>query len=939
MSFPTAKKVCDETTRDDTPPDPTTPFDDFDDLYGDSPAINRYREKSLPQSIDKIALPPPNQSPPSKSFQLPGLGLFTAEQNDLTQVINASNKPVTLSDAGRLPPAEDLQVTQRTQSLSREAPLGTHEKPSQHAGDGSIHLDETEIRGEPSLEHSGGGRIGATELAFAEGNLIEPKRPTLEQNGVEVANKATARTIDDRGISAVQSATDGMTEYDAAERMTDGLSSDKARINTQQGPLQDISNATDLSNGSSVPQTGTPQQTKDVKNLGATRTSTKEDDGATTSVSDPIHQMQDGNYPAVPPPSSPTVIAEPRFNGLASPAMQRNIEVDAIHGVNHGINLSSNTDVPQSSLPQPTKASDVAEADGQQTFEEIAKANKKNGEAEFELDSSPIESSSESESDSSSSSEDSDYEMLDPEEEARRLMQEDGGSDDEGGKGGKAHPGPLRTLNEKPDEIIPKPQIELTAEMTVSALGSVEHVVENSILVKGKTSGESRALESGSLLCLEDRSVVGVIAELLGQVQQPYYSVRFTNPAAIAEAGISKGTSIFFVEQHSSYVFTQSLKALKGSDASNMHDEEVGDDELEFSDDEAEAEHKRRVKQERQARRGGREERGDRAERDGNRGGRGDRGDRKDCGGRKDRIDGFSKGPRGSQLRGRGRGKLNETEPKETSTPTMNYDDDNDGEDLYTPLARPSNLHEIMGRGEAPQEDPNPRMNGSMSGHGFQRGGRPERGRGRGERGYGGRGARGDWRGRGGFNGDSRNRQYDNQEQRYQNHPPSSPHHTNGYPSFPSSNGTPAPPSYGWPNQFAPNHSMPSTPAYQQPSPQQSYPTYPPNAYTQPHIPSQPPYQPQQSPPPSSYNQYPPYQAPSPTSPVPSNIPAGAHINPAFFASAAQQPWQQQHSYGGEGGGGGGGGNRSPQSQEAFKAAQDRLELLRMLTRNDGPPP
>ncbi|KAI4239347.1 MAG: hypothetical protein LQ352_007803, partial [Teloschistes flavicans] len=324
----------------------------------------------------------------------------------------------------------------------------------------------------------------------------------------------------------------------------------------------------------------------------------------------------------------------------------------------------------------------VKEAEPGKSFSEVNEANTDKEEAEFELDSSPIESSSEEESDSStSSSGDSDYEMLDAEEEARRLMQEDGGSDDEG-KGGKSAAEPLRTLNEKPEDIIPKPQIEVTPAMSILELGNVEHVVEDSILIKGKNSGESRALLMGSLLCLANRSVIGVIAEVLGQVQQPYYSVRFTNAAAIAESGISKGTPTFYVEQHSTYVFTQSLKALRGSDASNMHDEEVGDDEMEFSDDEAEAEYKRRVKQEKLARKGGR-------------------------GGRED---GFSKPARGG--RGGRRGGYpnqyldarNGAEP-----PPINYDDNNDGDDLYTPLARPSNLHEIMGRGEAPQEDLNSR--------------------------------------------------------------------------------------------------------------------------------------------------------------------------------------------------------------------------------------
>ena len=47
----------------------------------------------------------------------------------------------------------------------------------------------------------------------------------------------------------------------------------------------------------------------------------------------------------------------------------------------------------------------------------------------------------------------------------------------------------------------------------------------------------------------------------------------------------------------SNFVFLSQLKRLKGSDASNVHDEEPPEDELEFSDDEAEAAHKRMLKQ------------------------------------------------------------------------------------------------------------------------------------------------------------------------------------------------------------------------------------------------------------------------------------------------------------------------------------------------------
>ncbi|PVH82778.1 NAF1-domain-containing protein [Cadophora sp. DSE1049] len=332
---------------------------------------------------------------------------------------------------------------------------------------------------------------------------------------------------------------------------------------------------------------------------------------------------------------------------------------------------------------------------------------------EWEVDSSPIESSSDDSSSDDSSDEESDdgdnaYKLLSPEEQARILMEGDGGSDDEGGGKAKGPGTQLRTKNEVPDVIVPKPDVVITADMPIMEVGNVEHIVENVLVIKAKTSGENRALESGSVLCLEDRSVIGVVAEILGPVQKPLYSVMFTNAGEIAEAGLSLGAKVFYSEKHSTFVFTQALKAYKGSDASNLHDEEVGDEEMEFSDDEAEAEHKRRVKQKRIERRGGKMQNG-----------------------------------------GSGRGHpLQQQHTPHDSTRPISYDDtEEDGP--YRPLARPAGFENAVGHGEAPQEDaytgnyerPN-REQFRGRGRGGDRG-RGDRGRGRG------RGDRG--RGRGGY--------------------------------------------------------------------------------------------------------------------------------------------------------------------------------------------
>ncbi|KFY56260.1 hypothetical protein V497_06407 [Pseudogymnoascus sp. VKM F-4516 (FW-969)] len=315
------------------------------------------------------------------------------------------------------------------------------------------------------------------------------------------------------------------------------------------------------------------------------------------------------------------------------------------------------------------------------------------GAAEFEADSSPYESSSDSSSDSDSSDEDSDdedgYNLLSPAEQARILMLGDGGSDDEGGggKGGKSSGNQLRTKNEVPDEVIPKPDVELAADTPVTELGTVTSIVDTMVLVAATTSGEFRVLESGSLLCLEDRSVIGVVSETLGRVQEPLYVVRFTTPADIAAAGLEKGIKVYYPEQHAQFVFTAALKAYKGSDASNLHDEEVGDEEMEFSDDEKEMEHKRRVKAKKLEKRG--------------------------------IVPGAA---------GRGRGGRAGEHPLRREG--LSYDDEEEGP--YRPLARPSGF--TSGR-EAPQEAE--RGYGAPSSH------RGDRGRGRGDRGRGGERGRG----------------------------------------------------------------------------------------------------------------------------------------------------------------------------------------------------
>jgi H/ACA ribonucleoprotein complex non-core subunit NAF1 len=356
---------------------------------------------------------------------------------------------------------------------------------------------------------------------------------------------------------------------------------------------------------------------------------------------------------------------------------------------------------------QPTAEESKAE------FLRIGEANKDNKDAEWQLDSDASSSDSSSDSSSSDDSDDEgsdDGELLDPEEQVRLLMAE---VVDEPGAAGKAK---IKTLNEI-EEQYEKPDITITDETKLTELGKIESVVENLVLVKANTSGDYQVLESGSALCLQNRTIIGKVSEQIGRVEEPRYCVGFNDPAEIEALGLTKDTVIFYVDEHSTFVFTEPLRAQKHTDASNLHDEETN--EVEFSDDEKEADFKRQQKAAKKARA------------DANR----DPEEKPIPTGPKGHVDAPT-----------------QYQPAHYQGGGLKYSDDED-EDLgmYKPLARPSHFEEIVGQG-APLEDRSHVRRGMMRG----RGGWGDRGRGfRGRGGnFGGRGDFGGGRGdRGGFRG------------------------------------------------------------------------------------------------------------------------------------------------------------------------------------------
>ncbi|KAI0695625.1 Gar1/Naf1 RNA binding region-domain-containing protein [Cytidiella melzeri] len=215
-------------------------------------------------------------------------------------------------------------------------------------------------------------------------------------------------------------------------------------------------------------------------------------------------------------------------------------------------------------------------------------------ESSISLDDSDDESSSESESEPEVVGQTS----------AKRSKEEEtlGDEDDDTGAGANISPDQMRTKNEDREETVNIPEVEEVGEDEVlDKVGEIMSIIDKVVIVRGTPSqvqsrGSEKALDSDTLLVFEDRKVLGYVWETFGPTNQPFYRVQFNDAYPLDTEKVRVSRAVFHVPLRSHFVFVGLLKQLKGSDASNAHDEEPGEEELEFSDDEAEREHKRTLK-------------------------------------------------------------------------------------------------------------------------------------------------------------------------------------------------------------------------------------------------------------------------------------------------------------------------------------------------------
>lgn len=151
--------------------------------------------------------------------------------------------------------------------------------------------------------------------------------------------------------------------------------------------------------------------------------------------------------------------------------------------------------------------------------------------------------------------------------------------------------GPIKSKNEL-ENLPPVPPVEVALEPHHQMLpvGVVMSTLGAQVIVEGVEKHDP--LNEGSILWVtESRKPLGLVDEIFGPVKNPYYVVRYNSENEVP-VGIHAGTLISFVPEFADYVLKNKDVYKKGYDASGANDEELSD-EIEFSDDEKEAEYRR----------------------------------------------------------------------------------------------------------------------------------------------------------------------------------------------------------------------------------------------------------------------------------------------------------------------------------------------------------
>ena len=167
-----------------------------------------------------------------------------------------------------------------------------------------------------------------------------------------------------------------------------------------------------------------------------------------------------------------------------------------------------------------------------------------------------------------------------------------GSSDDDDTPGLTSRFGPL-TLDEKPfgeSELqpLPAPLAEDEPVMPAAKVMSIQPAI-GSVVASSLPGSGIGVLDQESVLCLEDRTLLGRVDEVFGPVAAPFYTVRVLNEecAEGSAKAVAVGTLLYSIPSLAVVVDKKKLNT-KGTDASDFYNHELPEEEQEFSDDEEE---------------------------------------------------------------------------------------------------------------------------------------------------------------------------------------------------------------------------------------------------------------------------------------------------------------------------------------------------------------
>lgn len=132
--------------------------------------------------------------------------------------------------------------------------------------------------------------------------------------------------------------------------------------------------------------------------------------------------------------------------------------------------------------------------------------------------------------------------------------------------------------------------VTLPSDYPAQKIGHIRSIIGTLVTVESDEG--TPALDIGSVLLLAYNMPLGVVFDVFGPVTRACYAVRFNTIDEIQQVGVVVDEPVFFAPARTdmtNFVFTERLRAEKGSDASWENDTEPPAEHVDYSDDEAES--------------------------------------------------------------------------------------------------------------------------------------------------------------------------------------------------------------------------------------------------------------------------------------------------------------------------------------------------------------